>query len=176
MPNIRRHAIEAGLQLIDCPIRHLGTEKAQALYLALEKHLQEHGVEIIFDSECYDLILKGGEVKGVKLRKYHTTEERLIEAKDVVIAAGRRGADWLEKICAKYDIAHKPGPVDVGVRVEVRNEVMETLNKTLYEAKLVGYPGPFKDKVRTFCQNPGGFVAQENYDDGLAVVNGHSFK
>ena len=53
---------------------------------------------------------------------------------------------------------------------------METLNKTLYEAKLVGYPGPFKDKVRTFCQNPGGFVAQENYDDGLAVVNGHSFK
>ena len=174
--NIRRHAIEAGLQLIDCPIRHLGTEKAQALYLALERYLQEHGVEIIFDSECYDLILKGGEAKGVKLRKYHTNEERLVEAKDVVIAAGRRGADWLEKICAKYDIAHKPGPVDVGVRVEVRNEVMETLNKTLYEAKLVGYPGPFKDKVRTFCQNPGGFVAQENYDDGLAVVNGHSFK
>ena len=33
-----------------------------------------------------------------------------------------------------------------------------------------------KNKVRTFCQNPGGFVAQENYDNDLAVVNGHSFK
>ena len=38
------------------------------------------------------------------------------------------------------------------------------------------YPRPFKNKVRTFCQNPGGFVSQENYDDNLAVVNGHSYK
>ncbi|MGN1099242.1 MAG: NAD(P)/FAD-dependent oxidoreductase, partial [Christensenellales bacterium] len=38
------------------------------------------------------------------------------------------------------------------------------------------YPKPFKNKVRTFCQNPGGFVSQENYDNNLAVVNGHSYK
>lgn len=174
--NIRKRAIEAGLQLIDCPIRHLGTEKAQELYLALERYLQMKGVEILFDCECCDLMLHHGEAKGVRIRNYHSQEVREVEAKDVVIAAGRRGADWLEKICAKYDIAHKPGPVDIGVRLECRNEVMEVLNKTLYEAKLVGYPAPFKDKVRTFCQNPGGFVAQENYDGGLAVVNGHSFK
>ena len=30
--------------------------------------------------------------------------------------------------------------------------------------------------MRTFCQNPGGFVSQENYDNHLAVVNGHSYK
>ena len=53
---------------------------------------------------------------------------------------------------------------------------MELVNRTLYESKLVGYPLPFKNKVRTFCQNPGGFVSQENYDNGLAVVNGHSYK
>lgn len=62
------------------------------------------------------------------------------------------------------------------MRVEVRNEVMETVNKVLYESKLIGYPQPFKNKVRTFCQNPGGFVSQENYDNDLAVVNGHSYK
>ena len=66
--------------------------------------------------------------------------------------------------------------MDIGVRVEVRNEIMETVNEVLYESKLIGYPAPFKNKVRTFCQNPGGFVSQENYDNGLAVVNGHSFK
>ena len=60
--------------------------------------------------------------------------------------------------------------------MEVRNEVMEEVNKVLYESKLIGYPAPFRNKVRTFCQNPGGYVAQENYDDNLAVVNGHSFK
>ena len=53
---------------------------------------------------------------------------------------------------------------------------METVNNVLYESKLIGYPKPFKNKVRTFCQNPGGFVSQENYDNDLAVVNGHSYK
>ena len=53
---------------------------------------------------------------------------------------------------------------------------MEKVNEALYESKLIGYPRPWKNKVRTFCQNPGGFVAQENYDNDLAVVNGHSFK
>ena len=52
----------------------------------------------------------------------------------------------------------------------------ERVNNVLYESKLIGYPKPFKDKVRTFCQNPGGFVSQENYDNNLAVVNGHSYK
>ena len=82
----------------------------------------------------------------------------------------------MEKLCAEHHIAHKPGTVDIGVRVECRNEVMEKVNKVLYESKLIGYPKPWKNKVRTFCQNPGGFVAQENYDNDLAVVNGHSFK
>ena len=53
---------------------------------------------------------------------------------------------------------------------------MEEVNNVLYESKLIGYPKPFKNKVRTFCQNPGGFVSQENYDNDLAVVNGHSYK
>ena len=173
---IRLRSIEAGLRLVNCPIRHLGTEKAHDIYLAIEKHLIENGVEIRFGYECNDVILDGKKCIGVRAHKYHSETEEEIYAHDIVIAAGRRGADWLEKICSKYDIAHAPGPVDIGVRVEVRNEVMEPLNKNLYEAKLIGYCGPFKDRVRTFCQNPGGFVAQENYDGNLAVVNGHSFK
>ena len=174
--DIRRKAIEAGLRLVNCPIRHLGTEKAHDLYLDIERYLKDNGVEIRFGYECNDLILDKKACKGVRIHKLFSEEEEEILCDNVVIASGRRGADWLEKICAKWDIAHVPGPVDVGVRVEVRNEVMQKLNENLYEAKLVGYVGPFKDKVRTFCQNPGGFVAQENYDGDLAVVNGHSFK
>ena len=36
--------------------------------------------------------------------------------------------------------------------------------------------GPFGDKVRTFCQNPSGFVSAEVYDNNLTLVNGHSYK
>ncbi len=172
--DIRKRAISAGLRLVDCPIRHLGTEKNHEIYYAIEKFLLENGVEILFGCECRNIILKDGRCLGIQATQGGQDFEIL--ADDTVIAGGRRGADWLEKICAEYNIAHQPGTVDIGVRVEVRNEVMEKVNKVLYESKLIGYPRPFKNKVRTFCQNPGGFVSQENYDNDLAVVNGHSYK
>ncbi len=172
--DIRKRAIRAGLKLVDCPIRHLGTEKAQDLYYAVEQHLLRSGVELLFGYECTDLVLKDCVCRGVTVTDGKQPLEILAE--HTVVATGRRGADWLEKLCAEHDVAHAPGTVDIGVRVEVRNEIMEVVNSVLYESKLVGYPKPFKNKVRTFCQNPGGFVSQENYDNDLAVVNGHSYK
>ncbi len=171
---IRRRAIRAGLKLVDCPIRHMGTEKAQNIYYGIEQYLLRHGVEILFGHACTDLSIRDGRCDGALLTD--GTRTLKVEAGHTVVATGRRGADWLDRICVEHGIAHQPGTVDIGVRVEVRNEIMETVNEVLYEGKLIGYPAPFKNKVRTFCQNPGGFVAQENYDDDLAVVNGHSFK
>lgn len=171
---IRRRAIKAGLRLVDCPIRHLGTEKAQSLYTAIEDHLLASGVEIMFGCECRDVIMRDQVCLGAVV--FDGRQEFEIYAKETVVAAGRRGAEWLEKLAYDHGVEHQPSTVDIGVRVEVRNEVMETINDVLYESKLIGYPPPFKNKVRTFCQNPGGFVSQENYDNDLAVVNGHAFK
>ncbi len=171
---IRKNAIKAGLKLVDCPIRHLGTEKAQELYLKIQNFLSDNGVDMMFSTECKNIIIEDKICKGVIINDKGS--EKTITAPEIVIATGRRGADWLEKLCTEHNIAHKPGTVDIGVRVECRNEVMEKVNEALYESKLIGYPRPWKNKVRTFCQNPGGFVAQENYDNDLAVVNGHSYK
>ncbi len=172
--NIRTRAIRAGLRLVSCPIRHLGTEKAQQLYMAIEHWLLDKGVTILFNTECTGLLVENGRCAGITYSDGHQEQE--LRAAETVVATGRRGADWLENQCTEHGIDHVPSTVDIGVRVEVRNEVMDTVNRVLYESKLIGYPAPFKNKVRTFCQNPGGFVAQENYDNGLAVVNGHSFK
>ncbi len=172
---IRKRAIQAGLRLVDCPIRHLGTEKAQDIYHSIQEYLADNGVELMFGANCTDLIVEDNACRGVILTE-RDGSERELRADTVVVATGRRGADWLEKICVEHDVEHKPGTVDIGVRVEVRNEIIEDVNKVLYESKLIGYPKPFKNKVRTFCQNPGGFVSQENYDNDLAVVNGHSYK
>lgn len=174
---IRKRAIQAGLKLVDCPIRHLGTEKAQEIYYRIEQYLLDHGVEILFGYVCTDLIVEDEICKGAVIESsLKHDDEQIIYAEHVIVATGRKGADWLEKLCEQHDIAHQPGTVDIGVRVEVRNEIMEDVNKVLYESKLIGYPLPFQNKVRTFCQNPGGFVSQENYDNDLAVVNGHSYK
>ncbi|WP_334297380.1 NAD(P)/FAD-dependent oxidoreductase [Anaerosolibacter carboniphilus] len=174
---IRRKAIEAGLKLVDCPIRHLGTEKAQEIYLKIQNDLMASGVEIQFDTVVKDLLIEEGAAKGVLIADAKTKkEDEVIQGDRIIVASGRKGADWLKDMCLKHDIRHSAGTVDIGVRVEVRNEIMETVNEALYESKLIGYPAPFKNKVRTFCQNPGGFVSQENYDNDLAIVNGHSYK
>ena len=171
---IRLRAIKAGLKLVDCPLRHLGTERARELYARLERHLVDAGVDLRFRTTCTQVLVDGDACTGVAAEGPEGAYE--LRARHTVVATGRRGADWLERMCREQRIAHGPGPVDIGVRVEVRNEVMRTVNDVLYESKLIGYPKPFKNKVRTFCQNPGGFVSQENYDGGLAVVNGHSYK
>lgn len=180
---IRRRAIRADLKLVDCPIRHLGTEHAQEIYGRIERHLTDSGVNVLYEHECRDLLIEEGPAGKVCLgatvvnnREGGSASAFELRAKKTVVATGRRGARWLAGLCEKHGIDHESGPMDIGVRVEVRNEVMEDVNNVLYESKLVGYPNPFRDKVRTFCQNPGGFVSQENYDGGLAVVNGHSYK
>ncbi len=172
---VRKRAIKSGLKLVDCPIRHMGTEKAHEIYKRIQDFLVENGVELIFNADCKDVIINDGVCVGAKY-SVHNSDEIEIYGEKVVIATGRKGADWLESMCRAHGVGHSAGTVDIGVRVEVRNEIMDEVNELLYESKLIGYPNPFRNKVRTFCQNPGGFVSQENYDNDLAVVNGHSYK
>ena len=173
--DIRRRAIKANLKLVDCPVRHLGTEKARELYYTIQQYLLSKNVDIRFNSQVDDLIIENNVCKGIITDKGKVISTKYYADK-VIISVGRGGSSWLESMCKAHNIAHIPGTMDLGVRVECRDEVMEEINKVLYEAKLIGYPEPFRNKVRTFCQNPGGFVAQENYENNLAVVNGHAFK
>lgn len=168
---IRRKAINANLKLIECPIRHLGTEEGYKIYSRLQEHLLEMGVEMQFHTMVNNLIVEKGAVKAVV-----TDQGETFEADEIVSAVGREGADWFSHICTEHEIGTMVGTVDIGVRVEVRDEIMDFLNKNLYEAKLVYYTPTFDDKVRTFCTNPSGEVATEYYENGLAVVNGHAYK
>ena len=168
---IRRKAINANLKLVECPIRHLGTEEGYKIYMRLQEHLLEKGVEMKFKTMVENIILEDGRAKGVL-----TDQGETFYGQEIVCAIGREGADWFSHICKEHDIETKVGTVDIGVRVEVRDEVMEFLNQNLYEAKLIYHTPTFDDKVRTFCTNPSGEVATEYYDNGLAVVNGHAYK
>lgn len=168
---IRKKAIGANLKLIECPIRHLGTEEGYKIYSKLQEYLMEQGVAIRFNTMVEDILVEEGRAMGIT-----TSGGETLYAEEVVSAVGREGADWFKDKCEEIGIATTPGTVDIGVRVEVRDEVMQFLNENLYEAKLVYHTPTFDDKVRTFCTNPSGEVATEYYEGGLAVVNGHAYK
>ncbi|WP_101876602.1 NAD(P)/FAD-dependent oxidoreductase [Lachnoclostridium edouardi] len=168
---IRRKAITANLKLIECPIRHLGTEEGYKIYTRLQEHLLAQGVSMKFNTMVQDILIEDGQAQGVVTDSHET-----YYAPQIIAAIGREGSDWFSHICGRHNIETEVGTVDIGVRVEVRDEVMEFLNKNLYEAKLVYHTPTFDDKVRTFCSNPSGEVATEYYENGLAVVNGHAYK
>ncbi len=168
---IRKKAINANLKLVECPIRHLGTEEGYKIYEKLQHHLEEKGVTFKFNTMVEEILVEDGAAVGMR-----TNKEETFYAKEIVSAVGREGADWFKDKCQEIGIETTPGTVDIGVRVEVRDEVMQFLNENLYEAKLIYHTPTFDDKVRTFCTNPSGEVATEYYEGGLAVVNGHAYK
>lgn len=173
-------AKKVDINLINIPIRHLGTEKSHELYGKIEKFLLDNGIEIKFQTTVNDLIIENGEVKGVKVKSSKDLDKDVeleeIYGEKVVIAVGRKGANWLSDVCNKHGIETRTGCVDIGVRYELPDEIMKDINKYMYEGKFIGRPGLFRDKVRTFCQNPSGFVSSEVYDDNINLVNGHSYK
>lgn len=165
-----------GITLANCPIRHLGTEKSHELYKKIQDYLLENNIEILFDSNVKDLIIENNTASGVIVESCSTKELFSVYSKNIVLGIGRKGANWLAEMCTKHCIKNRAGIVDIGVRYELPDSVMSDINKYLYEGKFVGYLPPYKDKVRTFCQNPSGFVSNEVYDNNLTLVNGHSYK
>ncbi len=166
---LKSKAIINNLKLIACPVRHLGTEESYKIYTKIEEYLENKGVDLKFNTQVDDILIEENNIKGVLVGN------EKIYADNVILSVGREGSEWLRDICNKNNIISEPSTVDIGVRVEVRNEVMEDINKYLYEGKFLYNSKTFDDKVRTFCQNPSGEVSIERYDD-LITVNGHSYK
>lgn len=163
------------IKLIPCPVRHMGTEYALEVLTGMYRYLSgRENFTFLANTTAESIIVEHGEARGVWLLE-KSGERRAVKAPCVVAAPGRGGADWLAGIAKDNAIETFNNEVDIGVRVEVPNSVMDHLTKHLYEAKLVYYSDTFENKVRTFCMNPGGLVSEEHYSGGIAVVNGHSY-
>ncbi len=167
-------AIKYAIRLIPCPVRHLGTEKAYYVLKAMYEYLIEKpNFEFRELTRVEDILVEDGRVKGVRL--VTRGQEAEVFAPYVVVAPGRGGAEWLSRQTKKLGISTENNEVDIGLRVEVPNAIMDHLTEHLYEAKLVYYSDTFDNRVRSFCMNPGGIVSEEHYDGRVAVVNGHSY-
>lgn len=91
----------------------------------------------------------------------------------VVVSVGRSGHRLIKSIIKKYpDLILDNTKVDLGIRYEVPDHIVNELNKEMYEFK-VKYKSKTGYMVRTFCNNPSGYVVTEHYDD-FVTVNGHA--
>ncbi|MDL2235858.1 hypothetical protein LJC07_06915 [Christensenellaceae bacterium OttesenSCG-928-L17] len=177
-PKVSEISYEASrhnIHLVRCPVRHMGTEySASTLQNMYEALAAEKNFTFFDRTAAREIILENGVATGVKAVNADG-EEQIFYGGKIVLAPGRGGAEWLAEEAARLGLDTKNNEVDIGVRVEVPNSIMDHLTQHLYEAKLVYYSDTFENRVRTFCMNPGGIVSEEHYEGGIAVVNGHSY-
>lgn len=168
-------AHKKNIKLIPCPVRHMGTEYSFEILKNMYDDLITHkNFEFKELTKAESIIVENNKIVGVNIVTRDGTKQK-VTSKYVVAAPGRGGATWLSQVANQNGIKTINNQVDIGVRVEVPNAVIDHLTKNLYEAKLVYYSDTFENRVRTFCMNPGGLVSEEHYDESIAVVNGHSY-
>ena len=164
---IEKRGLAVGLKLLRARVRHLGTETNLQILKNMYEYLQTK-IQMRFQAEVEKVLIKDGHVEGVVLDCGET-----IFANKVVIAPGRDGSQWLSDLCHENHIPMHTNHVDIGVRVETNDEIMEEINENLYEGKFI-YRTSIGTQVRTFCSNPSGHVVVENFS-GTILANGHAY-
>jgi len=164
---IERRGLATGLKLLRAQVRHLGTEQNLEIMKSIYDTLKTK-IDMMFKTEVKDIIIENKQAVGVQLK-----DGTIIKANYVFVGAGREGANWLHGIAKSHNLEITNNQIDIGVRVETNDLIMEEINENLYEGKFV-YNTSVGTSVRTFCSNPSGHVVVENHN-GTVLANGHAY-
>lgn len=165
---IRKNAKKHGIDLLLIKQKHLGSDCLPKHIAGMADYIRSKGVAIHTSEEVRDVIVRNGEVSGV------VTNRRNYSSGNVILAPGRVGAEWMGTLAAKYKIGLHQRGIEVGVRVELHNDIMQELCEVIYDPTFFIQTAKYDDQTRTFCTNRGGFVSLENYNK-LVCVNGHAY-
>ena len=169
---IKEEIAKVGANLLIIKQKHLGSDMLPTYIQNFTDFLKEKGVDIKENTDVIDI----NDKKGIyEVRYYKGKKEEKLEAKYVIVAPGRTGAKWVQELADKYNIPYTSQSIEIGVRVEVRKEILKQITDVIYDPTIFIKTKTYNDQIRTFCTNPGGFVAKENYN-GYICVNGHALK
>lgn len=168
---IEEKIAKVGANLLIIKQKHLGSDKLPEYINNFTDYLEQKGVEILENADVIDIDGKD----TYKVTYNILGKEKRIETKYVIVAPGRTGAKWIQELADKYEIPYVSQSIEIGVRVEVRKEILQDLCSVIYDPTIFIKTNTYNDQIRTFCTNPEGFVAKENYY-GYICVNGHALK
>ena len=169
---IKEKVAKIGANLLLIKQKHLGSDKLPNYISNFTKYLEKLGMDTYIKTDVIDIV-KEKDFYNVFYKK--SKKEYSIQGKYVIVAPGRTGAKWMQDLADKYNIPYISQSIEIGVRVEVRKELLEDITKVIYDPTIFIKTDTYNDEIRTFCTNPGGFVSKENYE-GYICVNGHSLK
>ncbi len=170
---IRKKVAIAGARLLLIKQKHLGSDHLPKYIQGICDYLKERGVELFSRCDVIDIKSDSEDKHTVIYQK--GADKLKIKSKYVVVAPGRTGAKWVQEYADRHSISYLSQSIEIGVRVEVRKDILEDITNVIYDPTIFIKTKTYSDEIRTFCTNPGGFVAKENYY-GYICVNGHALK
>jgi uncharacterized FAD-dependent dehydrogenase len=161
----KRRAERLGVELLEVRQSHLGTDGGIVLINELMEKLRSSGLGVSLHERMDDIREED---------RCIITDKREIYYKKLIIAPGRKGFGFLQRLMDKLNIHYIDNVVDVGIRIETRDKYYPIVHD-YYDPKFI-----FPDKVRTFCTNSGkAYVVREKYRSSSGKtyysVNGHAF-
>jgi len=167
---LERLAAKAGAKFVPTPQRYMGSDNTPRVIKNMYDHLVRCGIRFYLETEVLDIARASDGLYELK------TSRGVLRARYLILAPGRGGAPWFSEVARRLGIEVEPGPLDIGVRVEVPAYITEPVTSIVRDPKIIMYTRVYDDKVRTFCTNPNGFVVKELYSDGTTGVNGESYE
>ncbi|MCF8232100.1 MAG: hypothetical protein K9J27_07920 [Bacteroidales bacterium] len=155
-----------GFEPVASEFFHLGTDQLkEVLYNIFEDFKSKSNIHFHFDEKVTDIDVQEDRVI-VNNDKKHVFDS-------AVVSVGRSGHKLVNNVISKYPgLVLDNTRVDLGIRYELPDHIVDELNKEMYEFK-IKYKSKTGYMVRTFCNNPSGYVVSENYGD-FVTVNGHA--
>lgn len=166
---IQKEVTKLGDRLLLIKQKHLGSDHLPKYISDFTNYLEDKGVVVKDRTDVLDVVEKDKDNYCV------ITNSGEYTSKYVVLAPGRTGAKWIQEFADKNNILYASRNIEIGVRVEVRKEILEEITNVIYDPTIFIRTKTYNDEIRTFCTNPGGYVTKENYN-GYICVNGHSLK
>lgn len=170
---IQKDVAIKGAKLLLIRQKHIGSDYLPKYIQDFTDYLVKSGVEIL--AGCDVLDVNSISPDDHEVITITSGKEKTYKARNIIIAPGRTGAKWIQELADKYKIPYLSQSIEIGVRVEVRKEVLDDICKIIYDPSIFIKTDTYADEVRTFCTNPGGYVTKENYY-GYICVNGHALK
>ena len=170
---IKKQVAIAGAKLLLIKQKHLGSDHLPEYIDGICDYLEKKNVTLMDMCDVSDIKTISEDEHEITYIKGN--KEETIKSRFVVVAPGRTGAKWIQELADKYKIPYLSQSIEIGVRVEVRKDILEDITNIIYDPTIFIKTKTYGDEIRTFCTNPGGFVAKENYY-GYICVNGHALK
>ena len=155
---------------------HIGTFRLVTIVESLRETIHALGGEIRFRSKVVELVIDGGQVRGVVLE-----DGPRIAAGRVVLAVGHSARETFRKL-HEHGVAIEPKPFSIGVRIEHPQSLIDRARYGRHAGHPLLGAADYKlvhhcrngRAVYSFCMCPGGTVVAATSERGRVVTNGMS--